>query len=118
MMSIRMTRIDPERNMARFYEIDVQPGLFGDVSVSRHWGRIGSLGQSTELWFSDETAARDTAQRVETQKVAAAIKRGWMQLFLKGIARGPHQHGGLFLSRRIKGSSQNLFLKVTYPDKP
>jgi predicted DNA-binding WGR domain protein len=37
-----MTRIDPERNMARFYEIDVQPTLFGEFTVERHWGRIGA----------------------------------------------------------------------------
>lgn len=41
-MSVRMTRIDPERNMARFYEIDVQPTLFGEFTVERHWGRIGA----------------------------------------------------------------------------
>jgi len=25
-------------NMARFYELDVQPGLFGDISLTRHLG--------------------------------------------------------------------------------
>ncbi len=33
-MSIRMTRVDPEKNMARWYEIDVQPTLFGDTRLS------------------------------------------------------------------------------------
>ena len=31
-----LRRIDQARNMARFYELDVQPGLFGDTSVTRH----------------------------------------------------------------------------------
>ena len=39
MVSLR--RIEPEKNMARFYEISLQPTLFGDVAVVRHWGRIG-----------------------------------------------------------------------------
>lgn len=45
-MATRMTRIDPQQNMARWYEIDVQPTLFGEHTVERHWGRIGAAGQS------------------------------------------------------------------------
>ncbi len=60
--------------MARRYELSVQPGLFGDVSVSRHWGRIGALGQSKEFWFASEAEAFDMAQRVLTQK----RRRGYM----------------------------------------
>jgi len=54
--------------MARFYELDVQPGLFGDVSVTRHWGRIGSLGQSKQHWFADDTAASELAGKLRRQK--------------------------------------------------
>jgi len=38
-------RIEPAKNMKRFYSISVQPNLFGGVSVIRNWGRIGSSGQ-------------------------------------------------------------------------
>ncbi len=29
-MALRLTRINPTKNMARWYEIDVQPTLFGE----------------------------------------------------------------------------------------
>ncbi len=63
-----LRRIDQSRNMARFYELDVQQGLFGDVSVTRHWGRIGSNGQSKQHWFSNEVAAADLATKLTRQK--------------------------------------------------
>jgi len=63
-----LRRIDQTQNMARFYELDVQPGLFGDVSVIRHWGRIGSNGQSKQHWFIDESAANDLAGKLRRQK--------------------------------------------------
>jgi predicted DNA-binding WGR domain protein len=41
-------RIAPERNMERFYALAVQPTLFGEVSLVRAWGRIGTRGQQME----------------------------------------------------------------------
>jgi hypothetical protein len=35
-------RIDPARNMARFYVLSIQPTLFGGASLIRNWG--GSEG--------------------------------------------------------------------------
>jgi predicted DNA-binding WGR domain protein len=63
-----MTRVDPEKNMARWYEIDVQPTLFGEFTVERHWGRIGSVGQSKTFWFDDETGADKMARLVSDTK--------------------------------------------------
>lgn len=70
-----MTRVDPEKNMARFYEIDVQPTLFGEVTVERHWGRIGAAGQSKTFWFDDEAAADLMANLVS----AAKARRGYIR---------------------------------------
>lgn len=68
-MTIRtLQRIDKSRNMARFYELSVQPTLFGDVSVARHWGRIGTGGQSREYWFATEGDAQAMAARILQQK--------------------------------------------------
>lgn len=63
-----LRRIDQARNMARFYELDVQPGLFGDVAVTRHWGRIGSQGQSKQQWFGNEAAVADLAMKLKREK--------------------------------------------------
>ena len=69
-------RVDQSRNMARRYELSVQPGLFGDISVSRHWGRIGTLGKSKEFWFATEIEACEMARRVLKQK----RQRGYVSL--------------------------------------
>lgn len=63
-----LRRIGQAKNMARFYELDIQPGLFGDIAVTRHWGRIGSNGQSKQHWFGDEAAANDLARKLRRQK--------------------------------------------------
>lgn len=43
---VHLRRIDPSRNMRRFYALAIQPTLFGGASVIRNWGRIGRNGQS------------------------------------------------------------------------
>ncbi|WP_064713529.1 WGR domain-containing protein [Rhizobium bangladeshense] len=50
-------RIAPEKNMARFYALAVQPTLFGEVSVVRAWGRIGTRGQQMVHLFDSENEA-------------------------------------------------------------
>jgi len=60
-------------SMANWYEIDVQPTLFGEFLVERHWGRIGAAGQSKTFWFSNEDAADEMAKRVTTSK----LRRGY-----------------------------------------
>ena len=55
--------------MAWFYELSVQPGLFGDICVTRHWGRIGTQGQAKEHWFDSEALAFGLASKLERQKV-------------------------------------------------
>lgn len=50
-------RIEPEKNMARFYALTVQPTLFGEVSLVRCWGRIGARGQKKVHVFNEEKHA-------------------------------------------------------------
>lgn len=45
MSAIILHRIDTERNMRRFYWLDVQPYLFGQWCFIRKWGRIDRAGQ-------------------------------------------------------------------------
>jgi len=45
MTPVCLTRLDPPRNMARFYRLDMQPDLFGGWSLVREWGRIGRAGR-------------------------------------------------------------------------
>ena len=66
-------RIDPEANMSRFYCIDVAATLFGDVSVLRTWGRIGTHGRtSIETCASVEEAER-AASKPSDRRCGGAI---------------------------------------------
>ncbi|GAK72747.1 hypothetical protein RRU01S_27_01360 [Agrobacterium rubi TR3 = NBRC 13261] len=66
-------RIAPEKNMARFYSLAVQPTLFGDVSLVRAWGRIGTRGQQMVHLFDNESHAIDLFLDVLREK----RKRGY-----------------------------------------
>jgi predicted DNA-binding WGR domain protein len=50
-------RTDPACNMARYYAMSIEPTLFGPISLSRRWGRIGTRGQETVLLFDCEAEA-------------------------------------------------------------
>jgi predicted DNA-binding WGR domain protein len=41
-----LRRIDPAKNMSRFYSLDVERDLLGRVVLVRQWGRIGSAGKT------------------------------------------------------------------------
>ena len=67
-------RIDPEANMARFYCIDVAATLFGDVSVLRTWGRIGTHGRT-----SIETCTTvEDAETSATLTLREKMRRGYL----------------------------------------
>ena len=54
---LHIERTVAEKNMARFYALSIQPTLFGDVSLVRSWGRIGTRGQQMVQLFSNEKLA-------------------------------------------------------------
>lgn len=67
--------IDPALNMRRFYNLSIQPTLFGDVSLVRNWGRIGAKGQLMIQTF-DESAK---AGRALIQLEGVKWKRGYCE---------------------------------------
>jgi predicted DNA-binding WGR domain protein len=44
MTAVNLRRIDPARNMSRFYRLDIEPDVFGGVLLVKEWGRIGAHG--------------------------------------------------------------------------
>lgn len=56
-------RIDPSRNMRRFYRLDVQPDLFGFWLLVSEWGRIGRPGQTRVVSFTRLDDAHCALQR-------------------------------------------------------
>ncbi|MHA6688712.1 WGR domain-containing protein [Mesorhizobium sp. A556] len=74
MNTLHLRRIDPTRNMARFYVLSVQPTLFGGVSVVRNWGRIGTSGQAMMQTFDENVDADKAFARLARSKG----KRGYI----------------------------------------
>lgn len=68
-----LTRIDAARNARRFYRMEIMPGLFGDWSLVREWGRIGQSGQVPVDWYDTEAAAKTARFDMLMQK----SKRGY-----------------------------------------
>lgn len=68
---IHLHRIDPARNMARFYRMWSAPSLFGDICLVREWGRIGRPGRiRIDLYQTGQEAiaAREALSRVKRQR--------------------------------------------------
>lgn len=65
---LHLTRCDPDLNMARFYVIALEPTLFGEVSLVRSWGRIGSRGQMMMETFAEVRDANAAAVRISRVK--------------------------------------------------
>ena len=66
--SAELRRVDPERNMARFYLLSIQPTLFGRVSLVRNWGRIGTSGQVKIETYDQPDDAHRAFRRLERVK--------------------------------------------------
>lgn len=68
-----LERCQPERNMARFYVMQVEAGLFGDSQLLRRWGRIGARGREIRSHYP----SRDQARAALGLWLAAKLKRGY-----------------------------------------
>jgi predicted DNA-binding WGR domain protein len=69
-----MVRHDSLENMHRFYQMTISPGIFGDWSLVREWGRIGSPGTVRKNWFDSEEDARIAGEQI----MDAKRKKGYL----------------------------------------
>jgi predicted DNA-binding WGR domain protein len=76
---LHLVRVDPERNMARFYAITLERSLFGDVTINRRWGRVGTKGRNRLDRFVSEQEALNHFLLVLRKKRARGYhpKNGW-----------------------------------------
>lgn len=65
---LHLRRIDAARNMRRFYALSTQPTLFGEMSLIRNWGRIGTNGQTMVQTFNGSAEAVEVFGRLERAK--------------------------------------------------
>jgi predicted DNA-binding WGR domain protein len=63
-----LRRIDPTRNMRRFYRLDIEPDLFGGFLLMKQWGRIGACGQTKAERYDNEALAAAALQRQAERK--------------------------------------------------
>lgn len=63
--------IDEERNIARDYQLYVTRDLFYWTIVDRHWGRIGSAGQSARDSFPTVASAPRFVETVRRRRAVA-----------------------------------------------
>ena len=80
---VTLRRIDPARNMARFYALEVERDLFGRIVLARRWGRIGTGGKVRLDEYTGEGEALAALLALEASK----RRRGY-QLAPSG-PRGP-----------------------------
>ena len=73
MNPIYLERHDTKKNMHRFYQLFVTPGLFDDWSLVKEWGRVGSPGTVRKEWFTTEEEAELASQKISGKK----IKKGY-----------------------------------------
>lgn len=73
-------RRSPPDNMARFYRLEVRSTLFGEWSVVRIWGRIGTGGREQFETHPTREAAMVLMERLERIK----RRRGYMVLDGRG----------------------------------
>jgi len=69
MSTTYLTRIDVAHNMRRYYRLDVQPTLFGEMALVREWGRIGQAGQVRTTPYPTDTEANAAFERYRKAKV-------------------------------------------------
>jgi predicted DNA-binding WGR domain protein len=73
---VTLTNIDPRKNMRRFYSVQIVRTLFGEWSIMREWGRIGSPGRVAVESFATEAEAR----RAKQQTIRTRSRHGYRQV--------------------------------------
>jgi predicted DNA-binding WGR domain protein len=63
-----LQRVDPARNMARFYSMEVVRDFFGCEVLIRRWGRIGTAGRTRSDEHLNEGRALAAPAEIEGQK--------------------------------------------------
>ena len=71
-----LRRLEPGRNVARFYALMIERDLFGRTVLVRHWGRIGGRGRER----TDEHASEEAAAAALEKLAAAKRRRGYQEL--------------------------------------
>lgn len=73
---VALRRVDPARNMRRFYSLDVERDLFGKVVLVRRWGQIGTAGTVRLDEYPEEGRAFAAMGALRARKVRRGYRFG------------------------------------------
>lgn len=65
---VTLRKIDPAKNMSRFYSLEVERDLLGRVVLVRRWGRIGTTGKTRLDEHAGEGEALAALQALQNAK--------------------------------------------------
>ena len=68
LIGVMLRRIDPAKNMARFYAMDVQLDLFGAIMLIKQRGRLGSGGRIAGEPYASVALAVNALERQASRK--------------------------------------------------
>jgi predicted DNA-binding WGR domain protein len=83
----------PELNVARFYRLEVERSLFGDWSLRRVWGRIGTMGRERLVSYPTRAAALAAVGLAEQRR----RRRGY-----RALPDGPAVLGGVSVPAQLE----------------
>lgn len=66
----------PQRNVFRFYTIDIDRDLFGDVVICTHYGRIGTHGVIRKYWPKDPEETQKILRRLIQKRLNSEKRCG------------------------------------------
>ena len=68
LIGVTLRRIDPAKNMARFYAMEVQLDLFGAIMLMKQWGRLGTGGRIAGEPYASLALAVNALERQAARK--------------------------------------------------
>ncbi len=68
LIGVTLRRIDPAKNMARFYAMEVQLDLFGAIMLMKQWGRLGTGGRIAGEPYASVALAVNALERQAARK--------------------------------------------------
>ena len=68
LIGVTLHRIDPAKNMARFYAMEVQLDLFGAIMLMKQWGRLGTGGRIAGEPYASVALAVNALERQAERK--------------------------------------------------
>jgi hypothetical protein len=68
-LHIVLERVDPARNIARYYVLSIEPTLFAKHTLIRRWGRIGGLALQLRILLISESMGHHDSEIMDDRGI-------------------------------------------------